>query len=753
MSARTRTRSVLTLAAATLVALGTSTPANADAGGDVDVLNTETVQVYLDAEGDIKSQRVYEQLELKGTGEVDLRNPVATDGLRNLDGFSGFDVKDGEQVVRTTVEGEKQLRTVSDFDGRLPLKIGVAYTLDGKSVEPGDIVGRSGSLEVRFTVENVTGEERQLSVSDGEGGTVSTTAEVPIPIVGSLTTVTPATFDDVRSGQANMAGDGRGGMKLSFTMTLFPPIGSTKAEFGYTAKIKDGVVPRVDVSALPVNPLESPSFKTAAASYQGGADTGAELTAGATEIDSNLLRLRDGAAELLAGLIQLNDGAGRLADGTTQLDEGAGKLADGTTKVKDGAGDAADGSRQLTDGLKRIDGGLDQLADAKSGLPTAENGIKQLRDGIAIISAGLGDPSDPKSLIGGLKALGDGLGTAEAGTGRLAAGMDQLRGAGGLAAARAGVDDVRSGLVDATRDGGSIDSLLQGLGLISAAVCPQVPGPLPNGATCAQVVGQLIAGATQSRTNLDAAASGLLKVSSGLGAAIATLSPSGSCDPAAPTLRCGLSALAGGLSHAKAGAGDLQAGAQRAKGGIAQVDGGLRTLAAGIAEAVSGVLQLSNGADKAHAGSSDLTDGLSRLADGAGELNDGAGKLADGTGELDAGARKLADGTDQAVDGAPRLRDGAQRLSDEGTSKLVDAGASTTQNYGQMVAVLNAGAERAQSENMAYGAPKGSTGLTAYTYVIEGDDGEGGRNLARGLTGVLLLGAGAGVLALRRRLG
>ena len=71
----------------------------------------------------------------------------------------------------------------------------------------------------------------------------------------------------------------------------------------------------MDVSALPINPLESPTFASAAKSYQGGADTGEKLTDGAVEIDANLLRLRDGAAELLAGLIKLRDGSGELSDG------------------------------------------------------------------------------------------------------------------------------------------------------------------------------------------------------------------------------------------------------------------------------------------------------------------------------------------------------------------------------------------------------------------------------------------------------
>ena len=137
-----------------------------------------------------------------------------------------------------------------------------------------------------------------MSFDDGKGGTVTKTVDVPIPMVGSLTTTAPENFTEVDSKQANMAGDGKGGTKLSFTMTLFPPLGSDTAEFGYTAKITDGVVPRADVTALPLNPLQSPTFASAGKSYQGGADTGIELADGATQIDENLLKLRDGASDL-----------------------------------------------------------------------------------------------------------------------------------------------------------------------------------------------------------------------------------------------------------------------------------------------------------------------------------------------------------------------------------------------------------------------------------------------------------------------
>ena len=102
---------------------------------DVQVVNTETVQVYTDASGNVKTKRVYEQLAFTGTGSIDINNPIETDGLRNLDGFGGFDVDGDEQQVTMEVDGEERLRSVSNYEGDLPLEVEVTYTLDGEVVE------------------------------------------------------------------------------------------------------------------------------------------------------------------------------------------------------------------------------------------------------------------------------------------------------------------------------------------------------------------------------------------------------------------------------------------------------------------------------------------------------------------------------------------------------------------------------------------------------------------------------------------
>ncbi len=154
--------------------------------------------------------------------------------------------------------------------------------------------------------------------------------------------------------------------------------------------------------------------------------------------------------------------------------------------------------------------------------------------------------------------------------------------------------------------------------------------------------------------------------------------------------------------------------------------------------------KLSDGGSLLSAGAGDLSDGLGQIDDGAGQLADGLQDAADGSG-------RLTDGLGTAADGAPKLVDGAEKLSVKGTSKLAEAGVDTAQTYGELGAIMVAGAERAQAEDMAYGAPEGALGLTAYSYVIQGEDGESTRNWARGLAGLALLGLGGGAFALRRR--
>lgn len=692
--------------------------------GSVEVSNTETVQAFLDATGKVTTARIYDQVAMQGKGTVDLRNPVSMEGLRNLDSFGGFETKDGAIVGTYTVDGQKRLRAVSDYTKKLPLSVSVSYLLDGKEVKPGDVVGKSGLLQVQYTVKNLTGEKQVVKVPGVEGTGAEVSESVVIPMVGSLTTTLPSNFTDVSSNEANMAGDGRGGTKMSYTMTLFGPIGQPEATFGYTAKITDGVVPRASISVLPVNPLASPSFKGGAASYKSGAESGRTLRDGAIEIDSNLLALRDGAGQLLAGLIKLRDGATKLegglvgsaAPGAQQLAAGAGTLADGTNQVDTGAGALADGLSQAGDSAPALIDGLQQLQD----------GLGQVDDGLAQLYGGIGQ-LPPKA-----QPLHDGIAQLRAGIGSTSAAGTLLY----------GVDQVRSGLADAVSTGGPIDQLKGGV-----AAAATKSGDC--GSNCQGILADVQKGLDGMANETRTASAGLAMVQCGL-----SNQSLGVCDASKAGLLQGLGALDAGVTQLVDGV------VEQVQGGVGTASdtkdsgtlrGGIHGLQDGVGQIQDGGALLLAGLDQLTTGAATLKGGTAQLATGSSTLAVGAGTLASGLGDAASGSTQLADGLTQAAGSAPKLEDGAQQLSDKGMSKLVAAGKETAMDYGTKYALIEAGAKRAQTESMAFGAPEGAASATAYSLELTAADGQSGANIGRLLGAVVIFGLVGAAVFLRRR--
>ncbi|MFI2754556.1 hypothetical protein ACGIF2_14710 [Cellulomonas sp. P22] len=772
----------LGLPLALLVAAAPATAAGAvRAASDADVVvtNTETVQARLDANGRLQVARVYEQLAFTGHGTTTVSNPVSTKGLRNLDGFGGFTLEDGAMQTTVTVDGEKRLRTVSDFTGELPVRVAVEYLLDGEKVSPGAVVGRSGTLEVRYTVTNLTTRQDEVTYDDGTGKQVTATAETVVPVVGQLTTTLPSTFTAVTSDEANMAGDGRGGTKMSYTMTLFPPIGSPTAEFGYTAQITRGEIPPANVSVLPVSPLTSPSFKGGSASYAGGAASGVALTAGATEIDANLLKLRDGAATLLDGLLQLQAGADKLsaglndtaAPGAAKLAAGAATADDGAAALATGARSADAGAQQLATGAAALDTGL---SSAGAKVPELLGGLTAVSDGLTTMDQGLAKMYDD---IGGVpaqaKPIQDGITTLKNGVTSLLDGLTALQAVQSSLATVFGVLSSTTATVSVATDAtqmGALHQLFQGLA--AQTTDPTQQAQFQGLATLYDPA--TYAAAPTTPVSLASAFKGLTGLTSSIVAKVQgarcglSNAASGACDPKAPGLKEGLDLAAGGVDALTAGvvakvrAGVGVAGQTKAdgtlRGGVGSLSAGVGQLSAGGKTLVGGLGQLSAGATALKSGSSQLAGGTSQLAAGSSKLAAGTGQLSVGANQLSAGLRTAADGSQTlaeglgtAAGGAPALVDGAEQLSEQGTSVLVETGAATAADYGVKYAVIEAGAARAADESMAYGGPKGAESVTAYSIDIAGADGAGASSLGRGTAAIALFGLGGALAAFARR--
>ena len=783
MSADRRSTRILTRAAkgsaltGCIAGLVLASPIGAAAAGDgpAIVTNRETVQVDLHSSGAVDTARLFSQLVINGDGKATILDPTSGKNIRDLDGFSAPDVSNGVAKYVVDVHGRTSRRTVSDFTGKLPLTVKAEYFLDGKKKSAGDLVGKSGVLDVKYTVQNVSATPTEISYTVA-GKKITKTVDLVTPMVGQLTTTLPSTFTDIDTPRADVAGDGRGGQTLNWTMVLFEPIGQITQTFGYTARVKDLHLPAAKIQAVPVSPNRHPELAFGEKGFSDGAASGGNVAFAGATIDTNLGKLRDGAGQLLDGLSQLASGAAalkeglagsaapgarKLADGLGQANDGGGKLSTGLVKLASGAGQLSDGLGQAKAGSSKLAAGADQLGD----------GLTAVKDGSGKLAAGLGAASaGSEKLLDGSQDLATGAGLTAAGASQLNTGLQQIS-AGldalgstttGLPAAKAGLQQLRLGIDHPVGATGPSDpgGLLQGLQTISGGLSqlnattglPAAKGGVDqvrNGLTAALDPNPANKGIAALTYGLDHNPS-VADPTAGLRQAIQSVqAPACLADPASATCTTLTAAIAGidqlklGISHPVGAAGTSDLGGlveqtTAARDGLGQVSSGLATaiggvsaLQAGVGAALLGVqTSLLGGIDQLISGVTSAVTGVTQLAAGAKSAAAGSSALADGTAKVAAGAGQLsAEGAAPLADGLSQLLTGSLAL-DAGLGKLATGGGQAVDGVHAIddgLTKLDAGGKQ-----LAAGANEASTGATALSSGLE-QLYAGGQQLADGL--------------------
>jgi len=747
MSARTA------LAGGVALVLGVALPAGAGtASSSPAIVNREVVQAQLHSDGTLDVARLFSQLSVVGKGTVHVADPVSGKGLRNLDGFDKPTVRDGKALYTIHVDGTASRRTVSDFTKPLPVDVEAAYTLGGKPVKAKDIVGKTGDVTATYRISNVSAEPTTITWKDGKGVEQSETVDLVTPYVGQVRTTLPGSYTDLVTPLADVAADGRGGTMLTYSMVLFEPIGKTTQTFTWSGHVRHGQVPPVTIEIVPVAPSAKPELNTGVVDYRDGAARATELTAGAGQIDANLLKLQSGAGQLLGGLTKLAAGAAQLRDGlvgkiapgasslasgakqakagTAKLSTGLGDLSAGAGRLSDGLGDAKAGSSALAQGLTTADDGASALADGidqilagVKGLPTALQADPQyqaLLGALAAVQAGIGSPSDvtPTTLLGGLNLIRYGLRSP---LGK--AGCDQTAAPGTATACGAAdaVELVQEKLASAVASGGSLDQLIaaaQGAYALSGCTVPPAgttpvagvlpPSALTPGTTCFLIAnlayglglpagvlsptdeGGLKAQTSRASVTLQAVFSGVdASIIPGITEIKAGLS-NPACDLAHPTAPANPCGVKEVQGLVSAGIGQLvSAISSELSTVLTQASTGANQLADGTAQLAAGGTQLDGGLGQLASGGSQLAAGATQAADGASRLDEGLGRISDGAGQLSSGLDKAANGSDQLTAGLIKATAGDKQVTD-GAGRLRSEGTSKLVAGGNDTAAVNA---------------------------------------------------------------
>lgn len=692
---------------------------------DEPVEKNETVYVMTDANGNKTKTIVSDWLKnASASGSIsDFSNLSDISSLKLGGGYTA----DGSDITWSANGGDIYYKGYSEAD--LPVDIRITYTLDGKSISPEELAGKSGRVTVRY--DYINNSKKAVEIN-GEKTTMYT------PFMMATGVLLDGTkFRNVTTENGKVISDGDRLVILGYALPgLTESLGISDK---YDVDIPEHFSFTADVSDFEMNT----TITSGTSSFF--ADTDLGDVADLDEIDKKIDELKDacdklcnGTGDLCKGIEKLQTGAGdlsngvdRLADGGVQLDDGIGELKDGTGKLSDGTKKLDDATGTLTSGIDSAKSGSDKLV---AGFDSAEEGMKSLKNGTSSLSAGLTAAADgavqvnggAQQLYDGSNKLSDGAQTLSAGAQSVADGTSSLsesaqaldQGADALAQgasnAKAGADAVSDGIA---RTNAGACALSQGIDKAGQGAAALASGIEQTGAGVDRLAQGAAAGAqklNETTEKIGEAADSLETTIEYNRQVIAGLRAMQAAYPTDSQQYAQLEVMINTLEQTTAGqtqiAQGLADGAASSQDDMTALIGGISQLQTafngdGTAEN-PGLVAGANALNNAFTGteeSAGLSDGAKALADGLGSLDGGASQLTSGLEQLENGTGTFADNTKKLVSGTAALDDGAQKVA---------AGADTLSGSTKQLAG-GAGALAQGTQSLADGITAATTGAAA----------------------------------------
>ena len=622
----------------------------------------ESVYVKADASGNVKKTTVSEWLKNPEKGTISDTSELKD--IKNVKGDETFET--GSNNVSWKSEGN-DIYYQGTIDKELPVDVKVSYKLDGKSISPKDLKGKSGKVEIQFSYDNKSKQTVNVNGEDVEMYT-------PFTMVSAMM-LSSDEYSNVSVENGKLISDGDKNIVVG---VAFP-----------------GLANDLNLKDLDMD-IDIPETVTITADVK-DATVGTSITMASAELMNEFgLDDIDSFDDLQDSIDDLEDATNQLVDGSKEAADGSKELADGAGTLNDGAGTLASGAGTLADGVNTLN---EKSGTLVSGVNTLESGVGTYTAGVASIAKNSQLISDNmQSLQGGVNKLEEqiaaqatqGLGEIKTNINNAKTGVDQINSAitTSLGEGKPGVQGILSNAsqaltgADVTIDQNDVNVTVNSVSLKNSesvnkiiedsALSDDEKNALKNAINSA---------ITKDNMNIEykvelnengnsklnsaqqkiATANGLVTTANG---ALSQLSDSMN------TISGGLSALAG-----ENGIGQLEAAFAKngsVDQGFAQLGQGVSELAAGTQALADGAAELNKNSAPLMAGVTSLKDGGSQLASGVSQLASGANQVADGAGILAGGTQTLLDGANTLADGNQTLADGMQEYKEEAIDKLTD---------------------------------------------------------------------------------
>ena len=409
----------------------------------------ETVNVTTDASGKVEKVEV-ENLLTNDGGAAELLDETE---LTDIEGIDDAEFETTEAGLVWTAGGEN-VTYKGTTDKNLPLQVKVKYFLDGEETSADDIAGKAGEVRIRYEFENG-------SVFPAYVNQMTVDMYTPFTCITAIM-LDGDDFSNVSVENGKIINDGSDYIVTGYTMPgLKWSLGSLAKNadvpewFEITAKTEHfqmkSTMTMVTAGLMSDMNVEGMGFDDMSDASSGLSNGIADLIDGSDQVTSGLKELANGSDELDKGAKGLSDGAGELSQGLYLLTYGE----DGKSGLKG----AASSSKDLAGAIGKTGDALNELADAKKGLPAVAGGLSQLADAYpsekevkGLLKAIEKDESlDPqtKAALGAIVSSTSTVKELSAATGKCAEGVTKLSESYGALSEQAGA--LPSGLGEAAK--------------------------------------------------------------------------------------------------------------------------------------------------------------------------------------------------------------------------------------------------------------------------------------------------------------
>lgn len=275
----------------------------------------EVIYGKLDSNGTVQNMYVVNSFHITNPGNI--KDFGSYTNVRNLTDLSDIDLNNNNEIHFTTMEEEFYYQGELENEP-LPWDISMTYFLDGKKINPEQLAGKSGKLEIHIAtaandqVDQVFFENYLLQIS---------------------VKFDPLIFHDIHAPKGIEANEGKN------KLINFSVLPDQEELLIISTNVTNLQMEPIEISAIPaIIALEDPDMD---------------------EMTKEMKTLADAIRDLNNGVAKLRDGTLELADGTNELRKGSNEYLQGMSELNKSSNELISGSEEIVNALNHVSDALE----------------------------------------------------------------------------------------------------------------------------------------------------------------------------------------------------------------------------------------------------------------------------------------------------------------------------------------------------------------------------------------------------------